>query len=251
VTPESTSAGARPEGPDAGLSFAAWGDTTRLALPPLEYVPLPVAGPSRRRLTAVVALAVVVVVVGVVPVLLLRGRTSATPANAQTLNASGFTTSYPAGWTMLVKRADGVTEYQLSSTGAAANAYGIPPAGTTAITIGEAPAAIVATHSLIGGAPDLAAATQSALQLLPNVVGTPAAAQTAVVTTAAHTTTLGGIDAAATTYSYTYLGQPVVQSDVVARRGNEIVNAEMDADPSLASQGDAALATVLAGWRWN
>jgi hypothetical protein len=193
-----------------------------------------------------VALLLAAVAVAVVAALTLGGGSS-----VQTLQGSSFTTSYPAGWRMTVHHADGIAEYQLSSTAATPDGYGIPPAGTIAITIGEVPAAVVASHPLTGGAPDLSAGSQDATELLPNVVGTPAGALNESITTAGHPTTLDGIDAAAIVYAYSNSGLQNVQSDIVARRGTEIFNAELDTEPSLESQGNAALATIIADWHWK
>jgi hypothetical protein len=237
-----------PVGSEVEPTFASLADPPPQGTPALLFTAGPSApyvAPTRRYVAALVLL-LGVVIVAAAATLMLHGRT-VTQSSVQTLNAAAFTTSYPSGWTMTPQQSDGITSYRLTSATAPASPVGIPPAGP----ISQVSAATVALHPLAGGLPDVEAASQTALALLPNVVGTPAGALDDTVTTAAHAETLDGVDAAATSYAYTYAGLANVQSDVVARRGDQIFDAELDSDQELASQGDAALATVIADWRWR
>jgi len=183
---------------------------------------------------------------------LAAGAIASAPATIHTLHVSSFTTAYPAGWRLTVSRASGISVYKLSSTGAKVNRVGIAPAGTIAITIYVLSVSWVTTHPILSGVPpDRAAASQSALQLLPHVVGTPVASPTVMITTPAHSTVLDGVSAAAIVYRYRYAGVGNVQSDVLARHGHEIVFAELDTEPSLRSKGTAALATITTHWHWK
>jgi len=203
---------------------------------------------SRRRTVAAVASAAALVAATT----LAASATASDPATTHTLRASSFTTSYPAGWRLTVRRASGIVTYELSSTGAKVNGVGIAPAGTIAITIGVLSVSWVTTHPLLSGVPpDRAAASQSALQLLPHVIGTPVPNPSHWITTAAHSTVLDGVSAAAIAYRYRYAGVGNVQGDVLARHGHEIVYAELDTEPSLRSKGTAALATITTHWHWK
>jgi hypothetical protein len=252
MTHEGTGSGSDPGSVSVEPTFASLGDPAPLDLPALAFQ----AGPSppyvvpTRRYVGLILVLLAVVIVGAVAALTLHGPKLA-QTSSQTLNAATFTTSYPSGWLMSVRRANGITTYQLSSGADPASAVEIPPPGTISITISEVSAATVALHPLGGAVPDVDAATQTALELLPNVVGTPPGALADTVTAAAHATTLGGSDAAQTAFAYTYAGLANAQSDIVARRGDQIFDAELDSEPSLQSQGNAALATLIAAWRWR
>jgi hypothetical protein len=204
---------------------------------------------SRRRNVAAVAGAAALVAAAT----LAASAIASDPATTHTLHVSSSTTSYPAGWRLTSPPGPaGIITYELSSTGAKANGVGIPPAGTIAITIGVLSVSWVTTHPLLSGVPpDRAAASQSALQLLPHVIGTPVPSPSDWITTAAHSTVLDGVSAAAIVYRYRYAGVGNVQSDVLARHGHEIVYAELDTEPSLRSKGTAALATITTHWHWK
>lgn len=185
----------------------------------------------------VVAAAAAVVVV-VVAVLAVSGE------SAPSFGGVGFTTSYPSGWTLAVSHpGPGATLWSLSSDGSKLNDLGIPPDGSVGVTVGQFPADALTT--------DPAASTQSPVALLPNVIGVPRAAVSVAVTSALQPTALGGVPAAAIGYSYTYNGLANVQSDVAARKGNEIVWVEVDTGPAQSARGAAALRTIVGQWNWR
>ena len=257
MAPEGTASGSDPGGVGVEPTFASLGDPPPIDPPPIDLLALrfdaapspPYVVPTRRYVGLIMVL-LAVVVVGAIAAITVHGPKGA-QTSAQTLSAAAFTTSYPSGWTLAVRHANGITAYQLSSGADPASALEIPPPGTISITISEVSAATVALHPLDGALPDVDAATQTALELLPNVVGAPPGALAVTVTAAAHEATLGGSDAAQTAYAYTYAGLANAQSDIVARRGDQIFDAELDSEPSLQSQGNAALATLIAAWRWR
>jgi len=172
------------------------------------------------------------------------------PASLQKLDASAFTSSYPSGWTLTVKRHDALARYQLSSTGAPINGLGIPPGATVGVTIDETPESALTVLHLAGAKPDRAARKQDAVELMPDVVGVPAGAHGIVHTLAPHPTELAGQSAAEEAYYYTYHGRPNVQVDVLAARGGRVVLVELDAEPRLAATSRSVLEALAAHWRW-
>jgi hypothetical protein len=170
----------------------------------------------------------------------------------QALNGTGFATSYPPGWGLTVKPGPlGLVAYQLSSTRAPINGLGIPPAGAIGITISETPTAALKVLHLTGARPDTAVARQSPVELLPNVVGTPGLAARVTRTESPHPTTLGGAAAAEESYAYTFAGHENIQIDVLCRHGSGIVLVELDAEPALAQESQAALETITQQWGWR
>ncbi len=175
-------------------------------------------------------------------------------AGTQALNGRSFATAYPAGWSLAVEPLTpgatgprGTTMYLLSSTGSKLNAMGIPPSGTIGITIYETPLLTIKREDN-----DPTAKTASATELANYVVGTPGAAQGVVETAKAHRASLGGAEAAAQSFTYTYSGHKNVQVDLVSQRNHELVlQVESDTEPALASQGQAALETIAGHWRWR
>lgn len=165
---------------------------------------------------------------------------------APSVHGGSFTTRYSAGWTLRdTQPARGVTVYALSSNGAQINDLGIPAPGAIGVTIAEYPVAmLVAT-----GAPT--ALLRNPLTILPHVIGIPRVAENASVTAPLHRTSLAGTPAASIAYSYTYGGVGDAQIDTVARHGATIVSIEMDTEPSLGSQGAAAMARVISNWHWQ
>ncbi|HEV2980272.1 MAG TPA: hypothetical protein VGX51_02470 [Solirubrobacteraceae bacterium] len=168
------------------------------------------------------------------------------------LTGDAFVTAYPQGWTLAVKRKPALgARYQLSSTGAQVSGLGIPPAGTIGVTIDETPASTLSRYHLAGAKPDAVALSQNATQLLPNVVGTPRAAESVVRVEAPRRTRLDGADAAEEAYTYTYASLPNVQVDVLSHHGDKIVLVELDTEPGLGAAGQAALAAITGDWRWG
>lgn len=204
----------------------------------------PAPTPPRRQRTRLVAIAVAAVAcaAAVAAVLLPAGHRRPTESS---LRAAGFTTEYPAGWRLLIgKSAQGVTTYSIGSTNTPLDSLNLPAPGEIGVTVSESS---IATASLV----DPAAASDDPLSLLSHMIGIPRVAGAPEVLTPLHEVTLGGTAAAAIKYSYTYNNVGNVQSDIVARHGSQIVMIEMDAEPSLAAQGAAALATAVAQWRWQ
>jgi hypothetical protein len=193
---------------------------------------------SSERILIAMALLAAAIGAAAVAALEASAKASTSPLDGRT-----FTTAFPAGWTLTeTQPSAGVTSYTLSSNGVSVNGVGIPPAGSSAITIEEYSIALAA---------DPAAVPQSPLTLLPEVIGTPKSAIGEASTVAVHETNLGGAPAAAASYTYTYDGVGNVQSDVVSRDGPEIATIELDTEPALASQATAALDAVIAHWHWT
>ncbi|HTA14909.1 MAG TPA: hypothetical protein VK781_08640 [Solirubrobacteraceae bacterium] len=185
-----------------------------------------------------------------------HGRTGSPPVVVQpgvkTLQGSVFSTSYDAGWVLSSKRDSiGAAQYQLSSTGAAINPLGIAPAGTVAITINETPESFFSSAHTAGVGPDLAVRRQSAVQLLPHIVGTPRGAQRTILASRPQRSKLAGVEAAIESYGYTYAGTGNIQVDVLSRKHGDIVLLELNTEPSLSSQGEAALEAIAKHWRWR
>jgi hypothetical protein len=141
--------------------------------------------------------------------------------------------------------------YQLSSTGAAANALGVPPAGTIAVTISVIPARLLPLYHLAGAMPDTSWATQNVLELLPNVVGTPGAATYVRRAGAPSRSSLAGAEAAIESYGYLYRGLGNIQVDLLARRAGNLILIELDTEPSLAREGEAAVQAIAQNWHWR
>jgi hypothetical protein len=120
---------------------------------------------------------------------------------------------------------------------------GTPPAGVIDISIQTASLATLTQA-------DPAAATQTPVQLFADVDAAPSGATHIVPLVAAHTTTLGGLPAAAGSFSYTASGVQNVESDVIARNGLSVYDVELDAAPALVAQGTSAINTILAKWHW-
>ena len=175
-------------------------------------------------------------------------------AGTQALNGSSFATAYPAGWNLAVKPLtsgatgpSGTTMYILSSTGAKLNGDGIPPPGTIGITIYETPLSTIELEDN-----DPTAKTGSAITLANYVVGTPEGAQGVAETAKPHQASLDGAEAATRSFAYSYSGHKNVQVDLVSQRNHELaLQVESDAEPALASQGQAALETITRNWRWR
>jgi hypothetical protein len=213
------------------------------------------AGRSR-----LVLLGVVVVAVVGVGLLQLSSHAHSQTASASTivqprlkrLDGGLFSTSYSGGWSVSSKHnATGAALYQLSSTGAKVNGLGIAPAGTVAVTIAQTPLSFFSTGHLIGAGPDTAASSQSTVELLPHVVGTPGGAQRVVLAAPPARSSLAGAEAAIESYGYTYRGVGDVQVDLLARRDGDVFLLELNTEPALAAEGEAALETIAKHWRWQ
>jgi hypothetical protein len=167
-------------------------------------------------------------------------------ATVQALRAPSFTTAYEPGWTLTSKVGpDGATRHQLSSTGAPINGLGLPPSGAVGITIDE---------GLLSGVVDgrfLSLADKSVLALLRLTVGTPRGAREVTLAGAPRATTLGGVGAAEEAYTYFYEGRQNTQVDVLSERDGHSVLIELDAEPALSRQSQAALELLVADWRWS
>jgi hypothetical protein len=233
--------------------FADWGKTTVAGVdaPQPAAAAGPVAPPSSTALRsprAVAALVVAGVAIGLLLAAIVGGP-KATAVNATALASDSFKTSYPGGFRLSVSHpVSGATVYQLTSPATTAVVpfiHGPPPAGVIAIDITDVSVALVASLDH-----DPAALTQTPLQMLPSTVDQPAGATGVVTSVPAHSTSLDGVAAAAAGYSYTYQGVANVQSDVLARNGQELDGVELDTEPSLAAQGETALGTILAHWSW-
>ena len=167
------------------------------------------------------------------------------PAPAPVLGALAFQTTYPPGWSLTTQaQPRGAVRYQLSSNGVAVGALDIPQPGGVAITITEAPA------SLLVGPHAAHPAGTAPLQLLPGAVSVPTGA-TAVARTSEHAAVLGGVEAGEETYVYIYENHANVQDDLLAVHGHKSVLVELDAEPTLAPEGQAGLALITGHWAWR
>jgi hypothetical protein len=214
------------------------------------------AGRSRLVLLAVVALAAVGVGLMQLSSSHAHSQTASTPTVVQprlkTLDGGLFSTSYSGGWSVSSKHnASGAALYQLSSTGAKVNGLGIAPAGTVAVTIAQTPLSFFSTGHLMGAGPDTAASRQSAVELLSLVVGTPGGAQRVILAAPPARSSLAGAEAAIESYGYTYRGVGDVQVDLLAHRDDDVFLLELNTEPALAAQGEAALETIATHWRWQ
>jgi hypothetical protein len=177
---------------------------------------------------------------------------SSSSGRSKTITGGSFQSSIDAGWTVRSRTAgSGAVAFSLSSTRAPLDAAGVPPAGELGITVSETPAS-----TLTGLAPEATATnpqtrTADAIALLSAVVRTPAAAKDVAVTQPVRFKTLAGASAAEVAYEYSYRGHGSIQVDVVARRHGRIYFVELDTEVARMSQGEAALARLLARWRWR
>lgn len=229
--------------------FADWGKSTVAGVdaPPAPVAPQPFK--ALRSPRAMAALIVAGVAIGLVLATTLGGSNAAA-VNTTALTSASFKTAYPGGFRLSVSHpVPGATVYQMTSPSTTAVApfiHGPPPAGVIAIDITDVSVALVASLDH-----DPGAVTQTPLQILPSTVDQPAGAAGVVNSVPIHATSLDGVAAAAAGYSYTYQGVANVQSDILARNGQELDGIEMDTEPSLAAQGKAALGTILAHWSWS
>ncbi len=202
----------------------------------------------------ILAAVLVVVIAGAVVFFTLPSKHSPTATSAHapgapaTIHAPSFTASYVEGWSLETRtNSRGAHRYQLSSTGAAINGLGIPPAGTVGITIDEsAPAGLATAH--IAGRP---ADSYRAVALLPFVVGEPASAVGVSRTERPTTTVLDGEEAGEEAFSYAYKGRQNLQVDVLSKHDGHLFLIELDAEPRLAHPSQSGLSAVTSGWRWR
>jgi hypothetical protein len=175
------------------------------------------------------------------------------PVKLTTLRGSSFTTSYTAGWHLSSRqnRTGTAAIYKLSSTGSEPNNLGIPPAGTVGITIVEYPASLLASAHLLGAPTDTATATQSTVQLLAHVVGTPGGAQGITLADPPARSSLGGAEAGVESYVYTYRGVGDVQVNILSHHKQRVATIELNTEPTLATQGQAELEVIGHHWRWH
>jgi hypothetical protein len=180
-----------------------------------------------------------------------QARATARPRGT-TIDGGFFTTTVSSSWHLISKRnAAGSALYKLSSTGLPANGLDVPPAGTIGVTISVTPGRLLAVYHLAGGPADTAWAAQDALELMPNMVGTPSAAEYVTSAGTPSLSSLAGAEAAIESYSYIYHGTGNIQVDLVARRGGNLILIELDTEPSLAHQGEAAMQAIARNWRWT
>jgi len=166
------------------------------------------------------------------------------PPATQPLTGSGFTARFGASWTKETRTSQGATEYELSSHGSL-NASGLPAAGAIGITVQVVPFTVLQAS----GAPDPSTLTQ--VQLIDGVVGTPTDATGVTVTVALHSVTFVGDTAGAASLTYTSGGHPNLQEDVVDRHGKVVYLVELDAEPALKVQAEAAVNALVKSWSWT
>jgi len=173
-------------------------------------------------------------------------RPGAAAAASKLLQARSFAASYPATWSATSHAGvRGSALHQLSSTGAPVNVLGIAPAGTAGITITDLAASRAAIRKHLFSDPHL-----NAMGLMRLLVGTPHLATGVTLASAPRKVALGGVEAAEESYTYSWQGRPIAQVDVVARHAGRVVLMELDAEPSLASESQAALTLLSSSWHW-
>jgi hypothetical protein len=236
--------------------FAAWGQGSVAApAPPTPAAPDPPAaapahhhvevGATLPRLILCAALAAGLAAA----IVLALGGSAAAPLKL--LRGATFTTVVPAGYALsLTYPLPGFQKFQLSG-GAGGQELGltnagVPPAGTIELTLSDVPLSVASSASH-----NARLATLPPLALLPLVVELPNGAQHVVVSQRLHGAKLAGQAAAAISYSYTYEGIANVQSDIVTRRGEQLLGVELDSDPGLRGRALAAERTLLAHWSWT
>ncbi|HET9118725.1 MAG TPA: hypothetical protein VFN75_11730 [Pseudonocardiaceae bacterium] len=161
------------------------------------------------------------------------------------LRGAGFSTVYPAGWSLQTTTVGGLSGYLMGSEHSRPDGFGIPPPGHIGMTISVTAAARVA--ALAGRPLDLA----DPLALLSESVGTPAGATGQVVRIVPHRTTLDGHPAAEAEIDYLYGGVANQQTDVVSSGGGGIAFLEVDSQPADRARADRVLSAAVAHWRWN
>jgi len=62
---------------------------------------------------------------------------------------------------------------------------------------------------------------------------------------------LAGAEAAIESFGYTYRGVGDVEVDLLAGRDGDVFLLELNTEPALAAQGEAAFETVAKHWRWQ
>ncbi len=169
------------------------------------------------------------------------------PPAAHAIDAGSFTAAVPAGWTVAARAAGGAHGYHLSSTGATIDPLGIGPKGTIGITLTESRPGALA-HGLVKGRP---ASGYSASALLPAVIGTPGRAVSVKLVAAPEPRHLAGQPAGEEAFTYSYTGRKMMQVDLLAKHGGRLFVVELDAEPALASESQAALHTIFSSWRWR
>ncbi len=231
--------------------FADWGKATVAGDDHPTAPDAPQRSHPLRSPRVIAGLVVAGVAIGLVLAATLGGSSAPGPgASTTALSSDSFTTAYPDGFVLSVSHPDpGATVYQLTSPATASVAPLIqepPPAGVIAIDITDVPVALFAS---LDHDPD--AVSQTPIEILPSSVAEPSGAASVVNSDPIHASRLDGVAAAAAGYSYTFQGVEDVQSDVLARHGQELEGIVMDTEPALSAQGQAALATILAHWSWT
>ena len=176
------------------------------------------------------------------------------------LRGGSFTSTIDARWKVVVRTGlRGFETLTLTSTAAALDQQGVPPAGAIGITIIESPVSALSQHA--SASPRLevreAQATGGAIQaeqaiaLMSRVVRTPAGAQGVEHSGLPRFRTLSGASAAEESYEYLYGGRGNVQVDVVARHGGEIYFIDLDTELARIVDGEASFSRLLRDWRWD
>ncbi|HEY1778061.1 MAG TPA: hypothetical protein VGG41_18035 [Solirubrobacteraceae bacterium] len=243
--------------------FAAWGQGSVAApAPPLPAAPDPSdtgrvpsafaahhhleVGATLPRMILCAALAA-----GLAAAIVLALGGSSAPAPLKLLRGATFTTVVPAGFVATVSYPlPGFQKFQLSN-GVGLSALplsntSVPAPGTIELTVSEVPVSVASSAS---HEPDLATLPPRALVGL--VVKLPAGARDVVTAGRLRATTLAGQSAAAITYAYTYQGVANVQSDLVTRRGQQLLGIEFNSQPSLHTRAVVAELTLLEHWSWT
>lgn len=175
------------------------------------------------------------------------GASHSAPSSSRTLTARSFTASYPRSWSASSARASKARSYWLSSTGARIASVGIGPAGTVGVTVDEIglPRTPVASSGKGSSEPADEAA------LLRRLVGVPRGAHGVTRAEAPRATSLDGVPAVEESFTYAFAGRANVQSDVLARRGAQVVVVELDGEPAPARAQEPAFERLFRTWRWR
>jgi hypothetical protein len=247
--------------------FASWGQgSVAAAVPPVPAAPdapeaapdapeAPKAAPGAHHhahvhvtLPRLILCAALAAALAAALVLALGGSA---PRALTLLRGATFTSVVPAGYALTrTYPLPGFEKFQLTAGAAAAQlplaSAAVPPAGAIELTVSDVPLSVAATASH-----NARLALLPPLALLPLVVKLPGRARHVVASQPLHSTTLAGQAAAAITYIYTDHGVANVQSDIVTRRGSQLVGLELSSEPALRARALAAERTLLAHWSWT
>ncbi len=151
--------------------------------------------------------------------------------------AQRFSVLVPSAWARRESRATGEQSFFLASEGRT-DRYGIPPAGRTGLTVSSDRASTAVIRNTTPRA------------LVAGIVGRPPGASAVRTTSPPAPLRVGGAPGASVTFTYTFRGRTIVQTDAVAVRRGRIAFIEADADPAHAAHAAAVAWAAARSWRW-